>query len=206
MRTLLKRFIVVLVSVFSLGSTGSLEAQGTFEAVSFTLPSIVGFDSQGVGWTFVPTSDLLVTSVSSSAPQVNFWLGTNQVVASYNVTLGAGDYQPVSPMILLAGQQYAISATGTNLTVYYVFGPNPEGSVYGPSPFNISPYLSQFASYLVSGNGDWSPLRPPPDHSSYLPYGANFQFQVVPEPTSGVLFAMASGIWVFSFWHRLTGR
>src|ERR1019366_4548057 len=66
-------------------------AQGTLNALDFDSGgTVIGYVSQGVGWSFVPTVDLLVTGISSTAPQVDFWLGTNQNIATYN---SAGPYQ-----------------------------------------------------------------------------------------------------------------
>ena len=181
-----------------------LEAQGTVNALNFIPPSILGYTNGGVGWTFVPTSDLLVTAISATAPQVSFWLGMNQIIANYNYFNSSRDpiyvFQPVTPLFLSAGQSYSISAQNPNFAstiVFYVFGPNPGGSPFGPAPFSVSAYISQFASYSVSDTGQWSPLATPPDNSSYLGFGPNFQFQVVPEPSWLGLLLLAASAWYY---------
>jgi hypothetical protein len=156
------------------------------DAVDFSLPGNSGYVIGGVGWTFVPTSALLVTGIAATAPQVSLWQGTNQIIANYDC-LGAWPYnfQSITPLLLSAGQRYAISAQNSNFTSevdFMVYGP-PGGSVYDPPPFNLSPYISQFASYLLSSTGQWSPMTPPPNNTNYLGFGPNFQFQVVPSLT-----------------------
>jgi hypothetical protein len=167
-----------------------LKAQGTSAAMSFSLPGNTGYVFGGVGWTFVPTSNLVVTGISSTAGKVSFWLGTNQVFASYDYSGGypSFPFQSIAPLLLFAGQSYAISAQNTNFTsevVFMVFGP-PSSNVYDPPPFGISSYISQFASYSLSTNAQWgSPLVSPPANTNYLFFGPNFQFQVVPSLTVG---------------------
>lgn len=169
-------------------------AQGTLNALNIAPgPGIPGYILGGVGWSFVPTSDLLVTGISSTDPQVDFWLGTNQNVASF---FYAGPYetggfvfnngaptnfQSVSNLLLFAGQTYFISTQETNFTqlaspFFYSFN-----GTNGPA-FSTSTYISQFASYLLSTNGQWSPLVTPPDNSYNVYIGPNFQFEVIPEP------------------------
>ena len=175
----------------------SLVAQGTLNALSFSSSgTVVGFAPQGVGWSFVPTADLLVTGISSSAPQVDFWLGTNQDIATYNYSgpyySGGGasaptNFQTVSSLLLSAGQTYFISTQQSNFTSQvnvFVYNLNSSGSPFNPKPFSLSPYIDQFASYYLSSSGQWSPTTTPPDNSSSVLLGPNFQFQIVPEPTS----------------------
>src|ERR1035438_1450257 len=82
------QLLILLAFLFS----RPLVAQGTLNALAFNPAggAIFGYASQGIGWSFIPTADLLVTGISSTAPQVDFWLGTNQNIASYGY---AGPYQ-----------------------------------------------------------------------------------------------------------------
>jgi hypothetical protein len=176
-------------------------AQGTLNALSFTPPGALIYANGGVGWSFVPTSDLLVTAISSSAPQVSFWLGTNQVIANYDyagpygslLTGATSNFQPVTSLLLSAGQTYFISTQYSNFTPtvnFFIFGS-------GLTSFSTSSFISQFASYSLSSSGVWSPAATPPDNSNYALLGPNFQFQVVPEPTSIELSLFALGVWHF---------
>src|ERR1035438_4730500 len=80
------RFITFATGVALLVFPGYSAAQGTFQALNLTISGFrpVGYADYGIGWSFVPTSDLLVTAVSSSAPQVSFWQGTNRIIVTYD--------------------------------------------------------------------------------------------------------------------------
>lgn len=183
---------------------GYLAAQGTLEAIRFTPPGVAGYTTNGVGWSFIPTSDLLVTAVSSTAPQISFWQGTSQAIATFAYpgpygSIPAGpstNFQAVPPLLLSAGQTYFITTQTSNFTSqvnFFFFGLNGTG---GLTPFTTSSNISQFASYYVSPSGQWtSPSTP--DNVNYLLLGPNFQFQVVPEPSCSELFLLAFGVWCF---------
>ncbi len=198
------KFILLLVLAFP----KFVVAQGTLSALVIDSGSPpVGYALQGVGWSFVPSADLSVTAVSSTAPQVNFWLGTNQVIATFNYAGPYGgpptfqaptNFQAVSSLFLSAGQTYFISTQQTNFTdvvIVSVYGLNQSGSPYGPTTFTPSPYITQFASFYLSSSGQWSPTTTPGyDNANYAVLGPNFQFQVVPEPASIELSLLVVGV------------
>ena len=184
------RFITFATGVALLVFPGSSAAQSTFQALRFDpLGAIESYAQSDAGWSFVPTSDLLVTAIYASAPQVLFWRGTNQVIATYAYTgphgsLYAGpatNFQAVPALLLSAGQSYSITIhdpDSPSTTIFWVFA---NGELYGLDPFTNSTYISQFASYYVSSSGEWtSPTTPPSENVNVLLLGANFQFQVVP--------------------------
>ena len=213
MRTTLRRF-KFWVSVQFLVLCGFLFpqlsiAQGTLNALNISSGgTVVGYAPQAVGWSFVPSADLLVTGISSTAPQVDFWSGTSQDIATYNYTGPYGgpptfaaptNFQAVTTLLLIAGQTYFISTQQPNFSSQvnvFVYSLNPSGSPYGPITFSLSPYITQFASYYLSSSGQWSPTATPPDNASSVLLGPNFQFQVVPEPTSFELFILTVGVWI----------
>lgn len=177
--------------------------QGTLDAVSYSSNRTAAYTpSGGVGWSFVPNADLLVTAISSTAPQVNFWLGSNNVIASYAYA-GPRDvlvtnFQNVAPLVLSAGQKYFVSTQYSNFSapvIFFVFGVpgNPDGA----PPFSVSPHISGFASYYLSPSGQWSSTTTPASANvNYVFLGPNFQYEVVPEPavyelwlSSGMLLA-----------------
>jgi hypothetical protein len=204
------QFLILLALLFPRPSV----AQGTLNTLTIDSGgTVVGYAAQGVGWSFVPTADLLVTAVNSSASQVNFWLGANQVIASYNYTgpymsgqgvFAAGaptNFQTVPSLLLSAGQTYYIStqqpefASSVNVFVYSL---NQSGPPYNPAAFNISPYIAQFASFYLDSSGQWSSTTTPAsDNANYAVLGPNFQFQVVPEPTSFEFLILGVGILLF---------
>lgn len=135
-----------------------------------------------------------MTGIEASAPQLSFWQGSNQVLATFDVSGPSpnptGSFTPVAPLFLSAGQLYFISCQNSNfsgqvfVTAWALPGTSSP-SPYGPEPFSTSSYISQFASYYISPDKEWSSTRTPPSsNSDYLFYGPNFQFQVVPEPMS----------------------
>ena len=214
MRTTGKRFefwvqvqVLVLLTFFF---PQFLVAQGSLNALTFgSGGTVVGYAPQGVGWSFVPTADLLVTGISSTAPQVDFWLGTSQNIASYSYSGPFGgaptfaaptNFQAVSSLLLSAGQTYFISTQQPSFSSsvnVFVYGLNPSGSPYDPITFSPSPDISQLASYYLSSSGQWSSTRTPSsDNVNYVLLGPNFQFQVVPEPTSFKLSILTVGIWI----------
>lgn len=185
---------------------GPVGAQGDLQALS-TLPlGALGYAMSGIGWSFVPTSDLLVTAISSTAPQVTFWQGGNQVLATYAYTGPIGtvyggpqtSFQAVSPLFLSAGQTYFMSTQAADLNSSVLFFVFELNGAEGLGPFVTSPYISQFASYYLSSEGQWSsPTTPASENANYLLLGPNFQFQVVPEPASCGLWVLAAGVLLF---------
>jgi hypothetical protein len=65
---------------------GHSRAQNTFEAQTFARPGVGCYRvGAGLAWSFVPISNLLVTAVYSSAPQISFWKETNQIECKTNL-------------------------------------------------------------------------------------------------------------------------
>jgi hypothetical protein len=189
-------FVICAFSRFTFG-------QGILNAINFTPPGVFNQTTNGVGWSFVPTSDLLVTAISSTAPQVSFWLGTNQIVANYNysgpygslLTGPSTNFQAVSSLLLSGGQTYFISTQYSNFTSQvnsFIFGLNGTN---GLTPFTTSSDISWLGSYYVSQSGNWSPTIS--DNTDYLFLGPNFQFQPVPEPADGKLLFLTAALLIF---------
>jgi len=182
---------------------GYLRAQGTLQALGFTPPGVASYTTNGVGWSFVPTSDLLVTAIFATAPQVSFWQGTNQALATFAYTGPYGsiptgpatNFQSITPLLLSAGQTYFISAQSSNFTSqinFFLFGLNGTG---GLTPFTTSADITGFASYYISPSGQWSsPFAPSFDNMNYALLGPNFQYHVVPEATCFELLILGVGM------------
>ena len=208
-RGMAPRLLIVAVGFTCVATSFS---QGTFEALTTPpygnppMPPLFGI-AGGVGWSFVPTSDLLVTAVSSTAPQVSFWLGSNHVIATYSHVALA--YQAVEPLLLSAGQTFFISTqNSTNLInshiLYDIYALQETGMFQA---FTISSYISQFASYQLTPTGQWTPFTASPPENVFLPRGPNFQFQVVPEPSCFALLLVACGVaWFRSISARTQAR
>jgi hypothetical protein len=186
----------------TLVSSWELQAQQTLQAITFASFGALAYSpTNGVGWSFVPQSDLLVTAISSSMPQVNFWHGADTLVATFNYAgpySGPGspstNFQAIQPLQLSAGQLYYISTQAPNFasnTLFYAFGRSGTDL----TPFTNSPSLGQVASYYLSPSGEWSSTTTPPsENANAILLGPNFEFQVIPEPacTRLILLAIAS--------------
>jgi hypothetical protein len=176
-KLLRSHFVTFMLGMLLLAFPRVLPAQEALDALTYvpytggSTPDIIVYNDTGdVGWSFVPTSNLVVTAISSIGTQVSFWLGTNQVIASYNFTGSPTNFQTIPPLLLSAGQTYSISTQFTNTTfVVYPLGSGTDGA-----SFSISSYISQFASYFgLPGSQSGT-------STNDLFGGPNFQFQVVP--------------------------
>src|SRR5256885_4224434 len=112
------RFGTILV-IFG-GFVQEVQAQHKFDALVFGSGlQTVGYFPGSVGWTFVPSVDLRVVAVGcdfmvGSFVEFNFWEGTNQIIANYQIPLqNTGTccvvYQPVDGLTLRAGLLYGVS-------------------------------------------------------------------------------------------------
>jgi hypothetical protein len=168
------------------------KAQGTLDAITFGPGSrLVGLFFGGAGWSFVPTTDILVTGISGLGQQVSFWQSPGQGLATFTITSPSYNFESILPLLLSAGQTYFISCQNPNFSGIVIGeGHDRLGTGGGrATTFETALFISQFESYLISTSGQWSSTG-----SDYLTYGPNFQFQVVPEPTACSLLLLFSCI------------
>ena len=167
------------------------KSQGTLDALtpSFTVVSgppnvppysqnIIGFVDGGAGWAFTPTENILVTAIASTTPQINFWLGSIPL-ANFNYSVGSYDYsyESITPLFLLAGQNYTVTSQYPNFTEIVYFNPGSISGVGAPT-VSMSPYISLNGYSLLTTSGQLT------TYSSDIAFlGPNFQFQVAPEPS-----------------------
>jgi hypothetical protein len=174
------------------------------------------FNDGGIGWSFTPTVNMFAVGVEASAPQVSFWLGSNQVLATFEVSNPSMDpsdsFTTIAPLLLIAGQPYFITCqnsnfTGTLFVSGWAFPGTSSPPPYGPGPFSVSPELTGYASYFVSASGQWSdPSIPPNLNSDELFYGPNFEFLVVPEPGAAEILFLAAVLLPRKLFSRFTSR
>jgi len=156
------------------------EAKADTDAVTNLGPAFVGYYNGGVGFSFVPTTNLAVTRVGyldlgASRPIINFWAGTNYVIASYPLIPGAGGGQMVYSNVtltLLAGQPYSITLQDVPFNFLTVFA---------FTNLQVAPQLTAYTSETISTNGQFDNFSP---NVSYL--GPNFSYQIqttaLPQP------------------------
>ena len=180
--------------------------QGTFQAINFTPPGVAGYLTEGVGWSFVPTSDLLVTAVCSTAPQVTFWQGAGQAIATYGtrgrMVMFMGDQLRVSSPFLrcICPPVRLISSRHNSQTSPHSSsrsGQNSPRSALRRTSANL-----RVTTLLPVVNGHLPSLRPQIMSITYYS-GPNFQFEVVPEPNIFALSALGA---LFLGWRHLRRR
>jgi hypothetical protein len=161
---------------------------------------ISGTLSGGVGWSFVPTTNITLTSVGyldlaepGGNPNVvvTLWSGTTNVLASYtgitdplapqsSIVTGA-----IPPLTLTAGKTYTITAHLAPLASSQIAAELYDNAGdYGYNPFEVAPQLSQFRGVLLGQNGVISPVFSPPDDQVVFYLGPTFSFVTgAPLPT-----------------------
>lgn len=175
-------------------------AQGTLEAVS--LPTthgpylLLNDPIKGVGWSFVPSVNIEISELGMAnlgqTLEVTLWTDSLQPLASEIVSTSEfddfGKFQPISTVLLMAGNRYYVSALTSAAT--------PIGGIateVSSGPTHISPYLAGFANYSIRLDGVWNPSQQV--YGDTLFFGPTFRFQVVPEPgTLALWFAAGSGL------------
>lgn len=213
----MRKHLFLLCSVFICLLTSVVheaKAQGTFNALApgfivvygepFLPPAyseyVQGFVNGGAGWTFVPTANLLVTAIASTAPQVDFWMGTTHL-ATFNYSAGNYDYsfEASDPLLLLAGQDYSITTQDLNFARPVEVTPNSLSGGGGPL-VSTSSYLSLNGFATVSTNGQLTTVA-----SDIAMLGPDFQFQVQTTPEPRILGLSILGLLCFcthKFRHR----
>jgi hypothetical protein len=184
--------ILVLLS----GFLTQTQAQLKLDALTFG-PGLetVGYFADSVGWTFVPSEDLRVVAVGcdfmiGSFVEIDFWDGTNQIIANYQIPLTNEEasnvvYQAVDGLVLKAGSTYGVSlqnSPGGALPVMIYSRRSVLGPTQGSGPtatFEPSPFITQFANFQIATNNVWSPVPGSTNNSEVLYFGATFQFEML---------------------------
>ena len=158
---------------------------------------MVYFGPAGAGWSFVPTANLLVSSVGYLAADggggdpnavVAIWAGTNQVIASYTGITDpfaqSGDIisAAVPPFLLVAGRQYAVTVYSAPLATSTWSGSWHDNLGFG-DPFEVAAELSQYQAWQLSQSGSFAPLDPTPaNNQQELWLGPTFTYEVTLRP------------------------
>jgi hypothetical protein len=186
-----------------------LSLQADTDAVTFPVPTnhlapTVGYVNGGIGWSFVPRTNLSVTWVGSESlvpigrggwptnNEITFWTSTNTPLATYSAEqiftpldwdTNYVAYGQISPLRLAAGKQYYISQDARSdpilvIEVYLLAGLTWPDSQ--PLPFQPAAELA----YMGVCNGGLTSgfLKPVPAEASCLILGPTFRFQVLPGP------------------------
>jgi hypothetical protein len=174
-------------------------------AVTKSANGLKGWNYGAVGFYFIPSVNLNVTSVSyldvsspsngflgvssvsNANPIISFWAGSNSVLTSFALAPGSGSGLTVSSNVsfnLVAGQPYSITLQdGPLFQGNYMFF---LGSTNGQ--FQVASQLTSYDSVGVISTGAFSS-----DGPDFALFGPNFAFTVIPEPSSLILTLCATG-------------
>jgi hypothetical protein len=179
----------LLLGVMAAGAiAGFSSSMRAIDALTFPQgpgSDVSGFENGGFGWSFVPTTNIVVTSVgyldleeSGGNPNVvvTIWIGTNTVLASYTGITNPGA-QPdsiistsIAPLTLIRGQLYTITAYTAPLSSSVTEFAVHDNSIDGESPFVVAPQLSQYEGLQLNQNGTFVPLSADPTENQELLY------------------------------------
>ena len=201
MRNTALRVVILFFTVF----LPSLVAFAQGSVVTLLLPGelrgtiLLYCQTKGVGWSFVPAVEIRILELgldnNSSTMNVTLWTSALEPIRSDTITPLFGEfgetYQSISPVVLLAGSQYYISAQ------------LPTGSLGGTASMvvngggRIAPQLEGFTSYFVHTDDTWHSSTPVYGDTLFL--GPTFRFEVVPEPGSITIGMMGVASLIFRF-------
>lgn len=214
MKTLTQRLLVptLLLSLQLFDARGDTDAVAFPPSASLSLQA-VGFFG-GVGWSFVPKTNLLVTRVGFyedftvggiNGLRITFWSSTNTVVASYlsedlaasaEVDTNYVVYGMIPPLLLAAETQYFITSDlGTNFQIVEVFSPDPT-QIDTPL-FRAAPELAYGGVYDYDvANGF---LRADSFRVENLLLGPTFRFRVASEAVPHLKIELAADVLMLSW-------
>ena len=157
------------------------------------LTSVGYVTTNGIGWSFTSTQDILVTGIYGSAPSVEFWQDSTQPLATFTYNgsgiippSASGDFQTITPLLLLGGHVYLVSCSDPQFSIIPV-------AVYAKNQaelktFSVSPLLTGYAEYFLSPDNQWTSIATAgvtADNVNYFLLGPNFQFiTATPEPST----------------------
>jgi hypothetical protein len=192
------------LEVLALGVLASISSH-TLAKDALTFPLGAGSDTTalfpgGCGWSFVPTANIVVTSVGyldvdgsggDASVVVTLWSGTQTVLASYtgidgplaepNTLISAA----VPPLVLTAGRSYSITVqTGPLSSSFTSFALHDNSGTLTQNPFGVAPELGQYQGIQLSQSGVFAPLSSDPaENQQLLWFGPTFTYEiVVPHP------------------------
>lgn len=177
-------------------SLTGVTAQGAFDAITIMDSGGAAYITHkggegGFGWSFIPSTDIQVTEVGAAnvglTSDVTLWTSDFQSLARYTIAAPweptGVTYQSISPVILIAGNRYYISALPqSNGRNYFI----PEYT--SDWSFTLAPQIKAFVNYGISANGVWQPsIVYFPHEYDELYLGPTFRFVSVPEPRIAAL-------------------
>lgn len=193
----------LLILCFAVNVFAPARAGAETIALSFSGGTTTGLTNPPgtIGWSFAANADLLVTQLgfwdaTPASPlatnhDVGIWTGGGSLLGSATVLtnspiLNGFRYVPTNPIFLDAGQTYVI---GT-----FIPAPPDNDNIYISSlttapVLTTAPEITFVSSNVnVGGTGLAFPAATPA--LALGRFGPNFQFEVVPEPATWILFGL----------------
>ena len=156
--------------------------------------SITSVINRSLGWTFQPLTDIDVTALGAfdyvvpgtGVLDVGLWDSTGTLLASGTISatstsINQSLYQSITPVMLTAGQTYYLAAYSPSGSFsFYVVGPDN-----GPNGGNatMSPEIQLGAAAYTPDAGFAFPSTTEGSSGDAV-IAPNFQFEVVPEPST----------------------
>lgn len=204
-----KNWASSMVKAIFLGAAlaaGALASSARADTVAATGTNgfFVGYVIPGVGFTFVPTTNLLVTQVGYyanilSQPLVRVWSGTNEI-ASYDLSPDPVTYDMVysnvPPLSLIAGQTYSITLQDGPLSSN---NPVVVAAWFGTV---LAPEIGSYVPIQLVSDGTFNNLADPTNAPTNSPLflGPDFQYQVAQTLGPPTLAVASSGTSVVVSW------
>lgn len=190
-----------------------VRGQGTVMAISganntpldgYSPYSVAYFYNTTAGWSFTPSQNIEVTALGSGPEDINMvsdvefglWDANGTLLASASLSGGSGNsvasqtFTSINPILLDAGDTYTVGGWG---------GDNAYVTTIALEPI-LAPQI-QPLDYGLIGDGFVFPAPNEPvddGQGTVLPI-ANFQFEVVPEPST--LWLVGAGFGAFGLRH-----
>jgi len=194
----------LFLEALAVGALAGLSSRAlAVDALSFPVSAAgdtAAFMNGGCGWSFVPTTNIVITSVgyldlveSGGNPDtvVTIWSNTNAVLASYTgITDPSADPNtiisaPIPSLLLAAGQTYAVTVYDAPLSgSVTTFAVHDNSGTVVDNPFLVAPELSHYQGLQLSQGGAFSPLSSDPAlNQQFLWLGPTFTYEIfVPHP------------------------
>jgi hypothetical protein len=195
----------VLVVILAAPAQASVEAMLNFDGPSSSGGVAFGPISSSVnrsfGWTFQPLTDIDVTALgafdyivpATGVVDVGLWDATGTLLASGTVSAASTSvnqslYESITPVMLTAGQTYYLAAYSAASFQFYDAGPDANPS-YGN--VTMSPEIQLGVIAYTPNAGFAFPSTTEGSHDDAI-IAPNFQFDVVPEPSTVCLLGGGS--------------
>lgn len=166
-------------------------AQADTDAVTPLVSEVLGYVNGGSGFSFTPTTNLLVTRVGyldegNVNPIIKFWAGTNYPMASFTLAPGTSSdamvYSNVS-LTLLAGRPYSITLQeGSSFASVFLL----RAYVTNTARFLVATQLAAYQSLIVTTTGVFTNFS-----TNVLYLGPNFSYSVQTTPITLPLLSIS---------------